>query len=156
MGKVIKCTKAESIGRAKFIELATQNGIEDITPTEDYFDPVDLFYSTKAGQKVAVEVKNRGEQYECYSTYLMELNKYHGMKKRMKEENSNFGLYVYFFADHAYLYNIETIFRNKVTYRQRVHANSYDDRTTVKDMMQFDKRLALCVYHKIDGKWVKQ
>jgi hypothetical protein len=47
-------------------------GIKDINPTTDEYDSVDIFFTSKKGNKVAVEVKTRDPKYEGYPTYILE------------------------------------------------------------------------------------
>ena len=136
--------------------LLQQIGATEIEVTQDQFDSVDMFFKSKRGQRVAVEVKNRAPKDEHYSTYLLELGKYLGIKQRMHDKGATVGLYAYIFGDHLYLYNIEDIVANTALQRDcKVKANGYSNRWTTKDMYYFDKELYLAKFELVDGKWHK-
>lgn len=148
-----KCQNDEQKGRAIFISYLQQIGTTDITPTTDEYDSVDLFFTSKRGNKVAVEVKTRDPKYEGYPTYIMEETKYRGMKDRMAEAGATIGLYVFIFNNHIYIYNIEDIVASTQPVSSRMKANSYSDRVKTKQIYYFDKDLAIMKSQIIDNVW---
>lgn len=148
-----KCQNYEQNGRAIMISYLQQIGITDITPTTDEYDSVDLFFTSKKGNKVAVEIKTRNPNYENFDTFILEQIKYDGIKKRMQEENANIGLYVNIFGDHLYIYNIEDIIAESVNVVMK--ANSYSNRVKQKDIIYFDKDKAIIKAQLNDNKWIK-
>lgn len=150
-----QCQKYEQNGRAIMISYLQQIGITDITPTTDEYDSVDLFFTSKKGNKVAVEVKTRDPKYEGYPTYIMEQIKYDGMKERMKESGATIGLYVFIFNNHIYIYNIEDIVASTEPVAAQMKANSYSNRYKSKQIYYFDKDLALVKAQLTNNKWIK-
>lgn len=150
-----KCQNDEKRGRAIMISYLQQIGITDITPTTDEYDSVDLFFTSKKGTKVAVEVKTRDVKYEGYPTYIMEDLKYRGMKDRMKESGATVGLYVFIFNSHIYIYNIEDIVASTEPVASRMKANSYSNRYKSKQIYYFDKDLAIMKAQFTNNKWIR-
>ena len=150
-----KCQNYEQNGRAIMISYLQQIGTTDITPTTDEYDRVDLFFTSKRGNKVAVEVKTRDPKYEGYPTYIMEQIKYDGMKARMKESGATIGLYVFIFNSHIYIYNIEDVVASTQPVASIMKANSYSDRVKTKQMYYFDKDLAIMKAQLTDNKWTR-
>lgn len=148
-----KCQKDEQRGRAIMISYLQQIGITDITPTTDEYDSVDLFFTSKKGNKVAVEVKTRDPKYEGYPTYILEQIKYDGMKERMNESGATIGLYVFIFNSHIYIYNIEDIVASTEPVASRMKANSYSNRYKSKQIYYFDKDLAIMKAQFTNNKW---
>lgn len=135
------------------ISYLQQIGITDITPTTDEYDSVDLFFTSKKGNKVAVEVKTRDPKYEGYPTYILEQIKYDGMKERMNESGATIGLYVFIFNSHIYIYNIEDIVASTEPVASRMKANSYSNRYKSKQIYYFDKDLAIMKAQFTNNKW---
>lgn len=152
MNKVVE--QCEKKGRTTFISFLQQIGITDITPTTDEYDSVDLFFTSKKGNKVAVEVKTRDPKYEGYPTYIMEQIKYDGMKERMKESGATVGLYVFIFNSHIYIYNIEDCAKGEKQTRV-LPKNHFSNEKTVKDMFFFRKDKALVMAQYVDNKWTR-
>lgn len=149
------CQKYEQNGRAIMISYLQQIGITDINPTTDEYDSVDLFFTSKKGNKVAVEIKTRDPKYEGYPTYIMEQIKYDGMKERMNKAGATIGLYVFIFNNHIYIYNIEDIVASTDPVAAQMKANSYSDRVKTKQIYYFDKDLALVKAQLTNNKWTK-
>lgn len=152
MNRIVE--QCEKKGRATFISFLQQIGIKDIQPTEDEYDQVDLFFTSKKGNKIAVEIKTRDKKYEYYDTYMMEEIKYNGIKQRMKEEGAQAGLYVYIFDNHIYIYNIEDCAKGEKQTRV-LPKNHFSNEKTVKDMFFFRKDKALVMAQYVDNKWIR-
>lgn len=150
-----KCQNDEQKGRAIMISFLQQMGIKDINPTTDEYDSVDIFFTSKKGNKVAVEVKTRDPKYEGYPTYILEQIKYDGMKERMNESGATIGLYVFIFNNHIYIYNIDDIVASTEPVASRMKANSFSNRYKTKQIYYFDKEIAFVKAQQIDNKWIK-
>lgn len=137
------------------ISYLQQIGITDINPTTDEYDSVDLFFTSKKGNKVAVEIKTRDPKYEGCPTYIMEQTKYDGMKERMNKTRATIGLYVFIFNNHIYIYNIEDIVASTEPVVAQMKANSYSDKVKAKQIYYFDKDLAIMKVQLTDNKWTK-
>lgn len=137
------------------ISFLQQMGIKDINPTTDEYDSVDIFFTSKKGNKVAVEVKTRDPKYEGYPTYILEQIKYDGMKERMNESGATIGLYVFIFNNHIYIYNIDDIVASTQPVAARMKANSFSNRYKTKQIYYFNKEIAFVKAQQIDNKWIK-
>ena len=98
----------ETIGREKLKQFLTKNGVTSIYFTSGQFDKIDAFF--KFNDKiVGVEIKNRSQQYENYSTYILEKQKLDYMDK-LQENNYTYSCWmVYFFGNNVYIYRYKDI-----------------------------------------------
>lgn len=100
--------QTETIGREKLKQFLTKNGVTSIYFTSGQFDKIDAFF--KFNDKiVGVEIKNRSQQYENYSTYILEKQKLDYMDK-LQENNYTYSCWmVYFFGNNVYIYRYKDI-----------------------------------------------
>lgn len=100
--------QTETIGREKLKQFLTKNGVTSIYFTSGQFDKIDAFF--KYNDKiVGVEIKNRSQQYENYSTYILEKQKLDYMDK-LQENNYTYSCWmVYFFGNNVYIYRYKDI-----------------------------------------------
>lgn len=100
--------QTENIGREKLKKFLTKNGVTSIYFTSGQFDKIDAFF--KYNDKiVGVEIKNRSQQYENYSTYILEKQKLDYMDKLQKNNYTYSCWMVYFFGNNVYIYRYKDI-----------------------------------------------
>lgn len=100
--------QTENIGREKLKQFLTKNGVTSIYFTSGQFDKIDAFFKFK-DKIVGVEIKNRSQQYENYSTYILEKQKLDYMDK-LQENNYTYSCWmVYFFGNNVYIYRYKDI-----------------------------------------------
>ena len=100
--------QTETIGREKLKQFLTKNGVTSIYFTSGQFDKIDAFF--KYNDKiVGVEIKNRSQQYENYSTYILEKQKLDYMDKLQKNNYTYSCWMVYFFGNNVYIYRYKDI-----------------------------------------------
>lgn len=107
-----KFTQAEKPGRALFREILDQCHITNYRESSEQYDRIDTYYTTKAGDRVGIEIKKRAEQYEVYDTHLLEWSKFIGICKKLQSKEIDKAGYINFFGDSvAYLYPFKKIIR---------------------------------------------
>lgn len=100
--------QTETIGREKLKQFLTKNGVTSIYFTSGQFDKIDAFF--KYNDKiVGVEIKNRSQQYENYSTYIFEKQKLDYMDKLQENHHTYSCWMVYFFGNNVYIYRYKDI-----------------------------------------------
>lgn len=142
-----KFQEAETEGRAKFQQILDQCKFTG-QPTIDQFDRVDYKFLDNKNKEWNVEIKCRDKKYEQYDTYMLEVSKYEALKQFDR------ALYVCFFDDVAYIFNI-----NKIEYNIR---QIYCNKTTVestgkvkKSVIMIPKEVGVRLIFK-DNKWHKE
>lgn len=109
--------------------------------------------------KYAAEIKNRNEQYEHYSTYIMEKNKYDELKRLYESNQIKDGIMAYFFGNRLYMFNLKSIDnlieKNYIKLEYKWLPNSTVDfsQDVYKPCYLLPKTFAW-QYEKINNKWI--
>lgn len=145
----------EQIGRALLKSFLDQIGATSQQPTECKYNPVDYYFTIKE-ENVVAEIKVRDQQYEKYSTHLMEVSKFQELEKERIEKNLDYAYYINFFGENiAYFYS--TIIIKKYAKKDSKYCNKTTAIYTGRKMKNVlliptDKAQK---FIRINGKWQK-
>lgn len=150
-----KFKESEQKGRRILESFLQQIGATDMHPTEDKYAPVD-YYFTCYQKKVVAEIKVRDQQYENYSTHLMEVSKFQALEKARIDKNLDYAYYINFFGeDIAYFYSTTII--KKYAKQDSMYCKKTSAIFTgrkMKDVLLIPRDKAQ-KFIRINGKWQK-
>lgn len=150
-----KFQQNEQIGRKLLKSFLDQIGATNQQPTEDEYNPVDYYFTIK-DKIVVAEIKVRDQQYENYSTHLMEVSKFQALEKARINKNLDYAYYINFFGeDIAYFYSTTII--KKYAKQDSMYCKKTSAIFTgrkMKDVLLIPRDKAQ-KFIRINGKWQK-
>lgn len=143
-----KFQESECKGRQLFKSFLDQIGATG-QPTEDAYDRVDYYFQIK-GQKAVAEIKVR---YSYYKDWMIEVDKLQALLRKRKEENLDGAIYVCFYGNSMYLYQISAIQKyGKGDTRWCKDSTVAFTGYVLKDVLLVPNDKAT-IYNLLDGKW---
>lgn len=141
----------EQLGRDKFSTFCEQSRtITKVEFTENPYDCADAIIEIN-NKKVIVEIKNRNPQYENYSTHFLESYKLEKLRQKQIEECADRILYVNFFGDRLYIYDVNKI-EAQTSRILSPNTTVYDNGSRWKQMIELPTSQAY-KYEYVDNKW---